>query len=332
MNAVIRAIYMQCEYNDDELIGLKYGWRGLMEGQIVPIPSTIVDSIEEGGTILGSSRTNPYVDEGGVDQIRETIAEHGFDCIIAIGGEDTLGVANKLNKDGINVIGVPKTIDNDLDATDYTFGFNTAVGIATEAIDRLKTTARSHERVLVVEIMGRHAGWMTLYAGLAGGAHVILIPEYPLSMNQVYKIIKRRYDQGKTFGIVAVSEGFGFTHEDAEISDIETDQFGHVRLEKLEVGKEVAKRIQEELDITTRSVVLGHTQRGGPPSAYDRVLTTKLGLVAYNLAKKEEYGKMPSLRGTQVKPVDLEDAVSRLKVVDEESWQYAKWIMNLDED
>ena len=330
MNAVIRAAFIQCKNYNHHLVGIKYGWKGLIEGITTEIPSTIIDNIDEGGSILGSSRTNPYSVDNGLAGIRQTVDKLGIDAIIAIGGEDTLGVANKLNHDGIKIVGVPKTIDNDLDATDYTFGFDTAISIATEAIDRLKTTARSHERVMVVEIMGRHAGWMTLHAGIAGGAHVILIPEYPISMQSVYKIIKQRYDSGHPWAIVAVSEGFGFSHEDAVESEIEMDEFGHVRLEKLEVGKEVARRINEHLGITTRSVALGHTQRGGPPSAYDRVLTTHLGLKAVSMIDDGKFGMMPALRGTKIIPVKLEEAVARLKTVDEESWQYAKNLMFLD--
>jgi len=329
MNAVIRAAYIQCGNYGHELIGIKYGWQGLMEGIEHPIPEHIIDIIDEGGTILGSSRTNPYHEEDGVDQIRKTVAAKSIDCIIAIGGEDTLGVANRLSAEGIPVVGVPKTIDNDLDATDYTFGFDTAVSIATEAIDRLVTTARSHNRVMVVEIMGRHAGWMTLHAGIAGGAHAIMIPEFPISMAEVYDIFKKRYETGHTWGIVVVSEGYGFSHTDAEHTDIETDDFGHVRLEKLEVAKEVARRIQEKLGITTRSVVLGHLQRGGTPSAYDRVLTTRLGLKAVKMAIDGQFGMMPALRGTDIVPTPLDEAVARLKTVDKESWDYARQLMHL---
>lgn len=328
MNAVIRAAYIQCQRMGHTLIGFKYGWKGLMDNIKIEIPRSIIDEIDMGGTILGSARTNPYAQDDGVTKIRHTFEREGIDCLIAIGGEDTLGVAHKLTEEGIQVIGVPKTIDNDLDATDYTFGFDTAVTIATEAIDRLKTTARSHERVIVVEIMGRHAGWLTLHAGIAGGAHVILIPEFPISINQVTKIIDARYKSGFPWAIVVVSEGFGFSEIDS--NEVELDQFGHVRLENLEIGKEVTRRISEELGVPTRCIVLGHTQRGGPPSPFDRVLTTKLGLQAVELADRQQFGMMPALRGTKIIPVKLEEAVAKLKIVDEESWEFARQLMYLD--
>lgn len=328
MNAVIRAAYIQCQNLGHELVGVRYGWKGLMENITMKISDNIVDQIDLGGTILGSARRNPYSVDHGVESIRKTFEANRFDCVIAIGGEDTLGVAHKLTNDGLPMIGVPKTIDNDLDATDYTFGFNTAITIATEAIDRLKTTAKSHERVIVVEIMGRHAGWMTLHAGLAGGAHVILVPEYKMSIDKIAKIIENRYKKGKTWAIIAVSEGYGFDDKDTE--DLETDEFGHVRLEKVGIGQELAERLEKRTGITTRSVVLGHTQRGGPPSAFDRVLCTQLGLTAVNLADQKDFGKMPSLQGTEVLPVPLSDAVAKLKVITDEHWQYALDIMQLN--
>ncbi|MHA2504068.1 MAG: 6-phosphofructokinase [Candidatus Kariarchaeaceae archaeon] len=330
MNAVIRAAYIQCQRLGHTLVGFKYGWKGLMENITMEIPAGIIDEVDMGGTLLGSARENPYARDDGVDKIRSTFQEVGLDCLIAIGGEDTLGCANKLCEDGLNVIGVPKTIDNDLDATDYTFGFDTAVSIATEAMDRLKTTAKSHERVMVVEVMGRHAGWMTLHSGIAGGAHVILIPEYPLRIEDVTNIIKKRYDSGNPWAIVAVSEGFGFTDEADIDEDAELDEFGHVRLEKQEIGKYIADKIKEVLGVPTRAIVLGHTQRGGPPTANDRVLTTKLGLLAVEMADKGEFSMMPALRGTEVIAVPLQEAVARLKTVDEKSWKFAKQLMSLD--
>ncbi len=327
MNAVIRALYIRSKSSNHELIGFKDGWKGLLEGNIMEISSDIIDNIDLGGTILGSGRTNPMNIDNGVKRIKKTISDLNLDGVIAIGGEDTLGVAHKLYKEGVSIVGVPKTIDNDLDATDYTFGFNTAISIATEAIDRLKTTAKSHHRVLVVEIMGRHAGWMTLHAGIAGGAHLILIPEYPLDRTVITDLIKKRYDNGDTWGIVAVSEGYGLS--DGETVDGEKDEFGHVLLEKMDIGKTIADLINSELNIPTRAIKLGHTQRGGPPTAFDRVLCTQLGIVAMNLCIDNNYGKMPSLQGTKVVPVDLENAVAKLKTVDDASWSFATQLMGI---
>lgn len=327
MNAVIRALYIRARSSSHELLGFKDGWKGLLYGNTMEISKSIIDSVDLGGTILGSGRTNPMKIDGGVEKIKETIAKFNLDAVIAIGGEDTLGVAHKLFKQGIPMIGVPKTIDNDLDATDYTFGFNTAISIATDAMDRIKTTAKSHHRVIVVEVMGRHAGWMTLHSGIAAGAHLILIPEFPLKKETITSLIKKRYADGDTWGIIAVSEGYGFSDKEGEKG--ETDEFGHVLLEKLDIGKEIADLIKNELDIPTRAIKLGHTQRGGPPSAFDRVLCTQLGIMAMNLAISKDFGKMPALRGTKVISVNLEEAVAKLKVVDNESWEYAKQLMGI---
>lgn len=326
MNAVIRALYIKATNQGHELIGFRDGWKGLLEGNTMEIDAGITDQIDLGGTILGSGRTNPIKLDDGITRIKESIEKIGLSGVIAIGGEDTLGVANKLYEAGLPLIGVPKTIDNDLDATDYTFGFNTAIGIATEAIDRLKTTAKSHHRVIVVEIMGRHAGWMTLHSGIAGGAHVILIPEFPLDKQLITSVIKKRYDIGERWGIVAVSEGYGFSDEKVEG---EKDEFGHVLLEKMDIGKQIADFIKEELDIPTRAIKLGHVQRGGPPSAFDRVLCTQLGLTAMELAINKNFGKMPALRGTKVISIPLEEAVAKLKTVDEVSWKVAKQLMGI---
>jgi ATP-dependent phosphofructokinase / diphosphate-dependent phosphofructokinase len=328
MNAVIRAAWIRAKVLGHELIGVRYGWKGLMEGDFFNLPENMEELIDLGGTILGSSRQNPYARDDGVNQIREVVKANKIDAIIAIGGEDTLGVANKLTNDGLPMIGVPKTIDNDLDATDYTFGFNTAYTIATDAIDKAKTTAKSHDRVLVMEIMGRHAGWLTLYAGIAGGAHAILIPEFEVSIDQLAEVIKKRFDSGKKWGIIVVSEGFGFKEGKIDES-AEKDEFGHVRLEQKEIGKYIASKLKEKLGIETREIVLGHIQRGGPPSAYDRVLCTRLGIMAMDLVDVKDFGKMPALRGTSVVPVKLEEAVARLKTVDEEHWQIAKKLMRL---
>lgn len=327
MNAVIRAALIKCNTNNHQLIGIKYGWKGLLENTTMEIPPALVDQIDLGGTILGSARTNPVKQENYLARIKNTIVTNRLDAVIAIGGEDTLGAAKQLHDEGLPMVGVPKTIDNDLDATDYTFGFNTAITIATEAFDRLKTTAQSHERVMVVEIMGRHAGWMTLHGGIAGGAHVILIPEFELSVDTVCGIIRKRYDEGNKWALVAVSEGYGFKEE--KVSDQEKDEFGHVLLDKQAIGTTIANLIEDNLGITTRATVLGHTQRGGPPSSFDRVLCTQLGLKAVELAENKNFGKMPALEGTKIKVVSLEEAVSRLKTVDSDSWQVALDIMGI---
>ena len=320
MNAVIRAIYLRAKVLGHEIIGIKDGWKGLIQGTIVEIPEEIENWIDKGGTILGSSRVNPYTKETGVIEIKNTIKSHRIDGIIAIGGEDTLGVAKKLYDENIKVIGVPKTIDNDLDATDYTFGFNTAYSIATEALDRAKTTAQSHERVLVIEIMGRNAGWLTLYAGIAGGAHAILIPEMKITPTELIKLVQRRYKR-KRWAVIAIAEGFGF---DEVRSSEKKDEFGHIRLEKQETGKKIAKLLTNSLGYPTRSITLGHIQRGGTPSAYDRVLCTRLGIKAIEMIHNKKFGIMVSLRGTSIISTTLEQAIAKLKIVDEEHLQILK--------
>ena len=328
MNAVIRACYMSAKRLGHELIGIKYAWQGLMEGITMEIGDEIVESIDLGGTILFSGRFNPYAHEGAIERLKDSIKRIGLDAVIAIGGEDTLGVANKLYKDGVNIVGVPKTIDNDLASTDYTFGFNTAYSIATEAMDKIKTTAKSHERVIVVEIMGRHAGWMTVYSGIATGAHAILIPEYPISMEDLLKIIDRRYKNGNKWAVIAVSEGFGYSKEDDSL--LQKDEFGHVLLEEKAIGKIIAELIHKRLGVPTRAISLGHVQRGGTPSPYDRVLCTRLGTHALELVDTNNFGKMAALRGTSIETVPLEDAVANLKVVDDEHWELARKLMDLD--
>ncbi len=328
MNAVIRGIALRARDLGHEVIGIKYGWKGLMEGLFMEIPYDYDELLSKGGTILYSSRTNPYKREGGVEQIRETFEKNGLDAVIAIGGDDTLGVANKLTQEGLPMVGVPKTIDNDLDATDYTFGFNTAYSIAAESIDKLKTTAKSHGRVLVVEVMGRHAGWLTLYAGVAGGAHAILIPEFPINLEVVVSIVKKRYENPDTsWAIIAVSEGYEFDKKDLE--GIETDEFGHVRLDKLKIGEQIAEYLSKEHGFPARAVVLGYLQRSGSPNPYDRILSTRLGITAAELVHEKKFAMMPSLRGTKIVPIPLSDAVDKLKLVDEEHWSVAKKLMGL---
>ncbi|RMG22917.1 MAG: ATP-dependent 6-phosphofructokinase [Methanobacteriota archaeon] len=329
MNAVIRGFAMRARGLGHEVIGIKYGWKGLMDGLFMEIPMDYDELIAKGGTILYSGRTNPFKRDDGVARIRKTFKEHGLDAVVAIGGDDTLGVANKLTQEGLPMVGVPKTIDNDLDATDYTFGFNTAYSIAANAMENMKTTARSHGRILVVEVMGRHAGWLTLYAGIAAGAHAILIPEFPLDMQTVASLIRKRFENPETaWAIVAVSEGYEFTSQQTE--GVETDEFGHVRLEKLKIGEKVAEFLEKEVGATARAVVLSYLQRSGAPSPYDRVLSTRLGIAAADLVHERKFAMMPSLRGTKIVPVALNDAVDRLKLVDEEHWDVAKKLMGLD--
>ncbi len=331
MNAVIWGVFKRASQLGHELYGIRDGWKGLMENDILKLDYDMVkDILPIGGTILGSSRTNPFKREDGVEKIKKTIETNGFDAVIAIGGDDTLGVARKLYDLGLPFVGVPKTIDNDLDATDYTFGFNTAVTIATEALDRLTTTAKSHHRTIVVEIMGRHAGWITLYAGIAGGAHAILIPELPMPMEKVAEIIKKRYESGERWALVAVSEGFEFVEENPDDNEIEKDEFGHVRLEKRGVAQRVAEYLNKKAGIETRHVVLGHVQRGGSPTAYDRVLSVRFGILATELVNNREFGYFPSLQGTKIIKRPLKDAVDHLKVVDEDHIKIAKIIMGIE--
>jgi 6-phosphofructokinase 1 len=291
---------------------------------MLPLTDRHVSGIlPKGGTILGTSRTNPFKDQHMTDQMLENIKKFRLDAIVAIGGEDTLGVALKLSKQGIPVVGVPKTIDNDLSGTDYTFGFDTAVSIVTEAIDRLHTTAESHHRVIVVEVMGRHAGWIATMAGIAGGADEILIPEIPFDIDQVIRNLKDRYDSGKTFSIVVISEGAKPKGID-KLSTIsqETDEFGHVRLGG--IGNYLGDEITKRIDVDTRVTVLGHVQRGGTPTAYDRVLATRFGVAAIEAIKNQDYGKMVALRGNKIMPVLLEEAVEELKTVDLGLYDIAK--------
>jgi ATP-dependent phosphofructokinase / diphosphate-dependent phosphofructokinase len=320
---VIRAVTRKgIEAHGWEIVGFRNGWQGPLEGKSKPIGlDQVEDILTRGGTILGSSRTNPYKVDGGVDRIKQVLADQGIDALIAIGGEDTLGVAKRLTDDGVGVVGVPKTIDNDLGATDYTFGFDTAVHIATEAIDRLRTTAESHHRALVVEVMGRHAGWIALHSGLAGGANVILVPERPFSVDKVVKWVERRFEREYAPIIVvaegAVPEGGG----DTLISG-EKDSFGHVRLGG--IGTWLADEIAHRTGKESRAVVLGHTQRGGTPTAYDRVLATRFGLHAVDAVHDGDFGVMVALRGTDIVRVKLAEATAELKTVPLERYQEAE--------
>ncbi|MGW1270078.1 6-phosphofructokinase [Streptomyces sp. NPDC002491] len=316
LNAVIRAVVRKGvqEYGHD-FVGFRDGWRGLLERRSVRLDIPAVRGIlPRGGTILGSSRTNPFKEEDGVRRIKDTLAESGVDALVTIGGEDTLGVAARLSDEfAVPCVGVPKTIDNDLSATDYTFGFDTAVGIATEAIDRLHTTAESHMRVLVVEVMGRHAGWIALHSGLAGGANVILIPEQRFDIDQVCAWVTSRF-RSSYAPIVVVAEGTMPRDGDVVLKDGSLDSFGHVRLSG--VGEWLAKEIERRTGKEARTTVLGHVQRGGTPSAFDRWLATRFGLHAVDAVHEGDFGKMVALRGTDVVRVPIAEATARLKTVD----------------
>jgi phosphofructokinase-like protein len=316
LNAVIRGAVRKGtqEYGYD-FVGFRDGWRGPLEGDTVPLDIGAVRGIlPRGGTILGSSRTNPLREEDGVRRIKETLAKEEVDALITIGGEDTLGVAARLSGEfGVPCVGVPKTIDNDLSATDYTFGFDTAVGVATEAIDRLHTTAESHMRVLVVEVMGRHAGWIALHSGLAGGANVILIPEQRFDIEQVCGWIESRF-KVRYAPIVVVAEGAMPKDGQMVLKDGTTDSFGHVRLSG--VGEWLAKEIEARTGKEARTTVLGHTQRGGTPSAFDRWLATRFGLHAIDAVRERDFGKMVALRGTDIVRVPIAEATAKLKTVD----------------
>lgn len=318
LNAVIRAVVRKGvqEYGY-EFTGFRDGWRGPLEGDTVRLDIPAVRGIlPRGGTILGSSRTNPLQAENGIRRVKENLAELGVDSLVVIGGEDTLGVATRLSDEyGVPCVGVPKTIDNDLSATDYTFGFDTAVGIATEAIDRLHTTAESHMRVLVVEVMGRHAGWIALHSGLAGGANVILIPEQRFDIERVCDWVTSRF-KASYAPIVVVAEGA--TPRDGEmiLKDGTLDSFGHVRLSG--VGEWLAKEIEKRTGKEARTTVLGHVQRGGTPSAFDRWLATRFGLHAIEAVRDGDFGTMVALRGTDVVRVPMREATARLKTVDPE--------------
>ncbi|MGN6609552.1 MAG: 6-phosphofructokinase [Jatrophihabitans sp.] len=315
LNAVIRAVVRKgAGVHGHEFVGFRDGWRGPLENLTRPLGIPDVRGIlPRGGTILGSSRTNPFKIDGGPAQITENLHRLGIDALVAIGGEDTLGVATKLHELGVNVVGVPKTIDNDLNATDYTFGFDTAVNIAMEAIDRLHTTAESHHRALIVEVMGRHAGWIALHAGMAGGANVILIPEIPFSIERVCAYVESRF-QAHYAPIVVVAEGA--MPEGGDISSLEKglDAFGHMRLGG--IGEWLANEIEQRTGKEARTTVLGHIQRGGTPTAFDRVLATRFGVAAIDAVHGGDFGVMVALRGTDIVRVPLAEGTTELKTVD----------------
>jgi 6-phosphofructokinase 1 len=323
LNAVIRGVVYVAKAEGWQVIGFRQGWKGIIQNNFVELDlKSVAEILPRGGTILGTSRTNPYKNAGDADKVRETIKKNNLDAVIAIGGEDTLGAGYKLFKDGMPIIGVPKTIDNDLNATDYTFGYDTALNIATECLDRIRTTAESHERVMVVEIMGRHAGWIALEAGIAGGADVVLIPEVSLTLDEICGYITRQRARGKNFSIIAISEGFTIKGEEIVTANKELDAFGHVILGG--VGDRLAKLIEKKTGYETRSTVLGHIQRGGSPTGFDRVLGTRFGYNAARLVKEGKFGHMVSLRGRDIVAVPLAEAVGELKTVPLEMYEVAK--------
>jgi len=320
LNAVIRgAVRKGVKAHGHDFVGFRDGWRGPLENDTMPLGIDEVRGIlPRGGTILGSSRTNPFAIEGGVEQIKDNLASHGCDALIAIGGEDTLGVATKLSDLGVKVVGVPKTIDNDLSGTDFTFGFDTAVNIAVGAIDRLHTTAESHHRVLVVEVMGRHAGWIALHSGLAGGANIILIPERPFDIEKVCAQVESRFATHYS-PIIVVAEGATPAEGTMELVSGEKDAFGHVRLGG--VGDRLAHEIEQRTGKEARAVVIGHVQRGGTPTAFDRWLATRFGLHAIQAVTDGAFGTMVALRGTEIVRVALSEGTSELKVVRPELYE-----------
>jgi ATP-dependent phosphofructokinase / diphosphate-dependent phosphofructokinase len=323
LNAVIRAIVRKgTQVYGHDFVGFRDGWRGPIEGETVPLDIQAVRGIlPRGGTILGSSRTNLFKVEGGVERLEENLQKLGVDALIAMGGEDTLGVATKLHERGVHIVGVPKTIDNDLNATDFTFGFDTAVNVAMEAIDRLHTTAESHHRALIVEVMGRHAGWIALHAGMAGGANVILIPEVPFDIVEVCGWVESRFESHYS-PIIVVSEGATPAEGTMTLAAGELDAFGHVRLGG--IGGILEKEIEKRTGKEARTTVLGHIQRGGTPTARDRWLATRFGLHAIDAVHEGDWGKMVALKGADIVRVPLSDATTELKLVDAALYAEAK--------
>jgi phosphofructokinase-like protein len=325
LNAVIRGATVRLQKDGHEVVGLRDGWKGLLTADEFLLTREMVEDIHrEGGTMLGTSRTNVYATPEGPGIAEKQFKAMGLDALIAIGGEDTLGVATKLTAKGLPVVGIPKTIDNDLSETDETVGFDTSINIIAEELDRLHTTAKSHHRVIIAEIMGRHAGWMTLYGGIAGGAHVILIPEEQMSLEELVSILETQYKRNG-YAIIAASEGFKLLVEEGEkevYQDKEVDSFGHARLGG--VGKQLENMLKEHTDLPVRSTVLGYIQRGGRPSARDRVNGTRLGVLGAEMVLDGLFGYMASVRGTEVLPVPIEKATGKLKTVDPEKYRVAK--------
>jgi len=323
LNAVIRgAVLTGIKEHNLEFVGFRNGWRGVVEADIIDLGREEVKGIsKQGGTILGTSRTNPFEAGGGVDRVNQVLADNNIDAIIAIGGEGTLAAAKRLTDAGVRIVGVPKTVDNDLDATDYSFGFDTAVGIATEAMDRLRTTGDAHDRCMVAEVMGRHVGWIALHSGMAAGAHVILIPERKTSIEQICQWVSDAHDRGRA-PLVVVAEGFALDTMDDAHSERGLDAFGRPRLGG--IGEHLAPIIEERTGIETRATTLGHIQRGGTPSAFDRVLATRLGMAAMRSVVEGHWGRMVALRGTDIVHVPFEEALGRLKTVPDDRYEEAR--------
>jgi len=331
LNAVIRAVVRKGTFHyQDEFVGFMEGWRGLLENKSMPLDlETVGGILPRGGTILRTSRTNPAKRDDGLQRCAENLKKNGCDALIAIGGDDTLSVAQKLFQNGVKVVGVPKTIDNDLAGTDFTFGFDTAVNVATSAIDRVHTTAEAHNRVIVVEVMGRDSGWIAVYSGVAGGADVILIPEVPFDVDKVAELIRQRHARGRYFSIVVAAEGAKFAASSEPglvVRDLGKDEFGHERLGG--IGNALAQELEKRTGFETRSVVLGHIQRGGSPSSFDRVLATRYGLGAIDMVHRGEWGKMAALRGNKIISVTLADAIASNRKVDADMIEVANGILD----
>ena len=323
INAVIRAVVRKgFQHYRDEVVGVKDGWRGLLEGEFLPLDLKSASGIlPRGGSILGTSRTNPFKQKNEARKILENAKKAGIGAVVVIGGEDTLSVAYKMGEIGLKCVGVPKTIDNDLPGTDYTFGFNTAVTIATEALDRLHTTAEAHHRVIILEVMGRYTGWIALEAGLAGGADAILIPEKPFDVKEVCEYITRRQERGRNFSIIVVAEGAKPKGEKEIVYSESIDEFGHIRFGG--IGYYLGKEIEKRIGIETRVVVLGHLQRGGSPSAFDRILATRFGIAAIDLVHEGKFGYMVAIKGNKIVSVPLKDIIGKRKTVNLELYDIA---------
>jgi phosphofructokinase-like protein len=332
LNAVIRAVVRKGTFHyEDDFVGFMEGWRGLLEDKTMELDLAAVGGIlPRGGTILRTSRTNPAKRPDGLQHCADTLKKHGCEALIAIGGDDTLSVAKKLFDKGLKVVGVPKTIDNDLAGTDFTFGFDTAVDVATEAIDRVHTTAEAHNRVIVVEVMGRDSGWIATYSGIAGGADVILIPEVPFDIDQVAETIRQRHARGRYFSIVVAAEGAKFAGGNETLPAAGLDEFGHARLGG--IGSVLAQEIEKRTGFESRSVVLGHIQRGGSPSAFDRVLATRYGLGAIDMVHRGEFGQMAALRGNKIISIPLAEAIASNRKVDKEILDAATGILDKIEE
>ena len=325
LNAVIRAITRKADIYNFETIGIKNGWKGLFDESFIQLNlSSVAGIINRGGTILGTSRFNPFTEKNGKETLLHKISRENFDAIISIGGEGSMHIAQQAVESGINVIGIPKTIDNDIYGTDYSFGFDTAVQIATEAIDRLHTTAESHHRIMLLEVMGRHAGWIALYSGIAGGADVVIIPEKKIKIDDVCDVLKSRYTRGKLFSIIVVAEGAQFLEEEMnKVSENKKlDEFGRVRLGG--ISRYLAEEIEKRTEFETRTTILGYVQRGGVPSAFDRVLGTRLGVYAVDMVKEKKFGRMCAIQGNVITDITIKKSISKLKTVDLEIYKVAQ--------